>query len=256
MTESPALRALPVIQLRGDRLATPERADFFGLLARSAALVVRGLCAPEACARWARAVYQARRRWVSDFGGEQFSLGRAFYTHFETDRSGLYFEDAARSDALVEEVLPGAQSLLQRTLEALVGGSVRPRLGFCGPGAHIFPARGKVAREGGVIHFDVEGLTPHQLVQRRPAVSLVVMLQAPVRGGGLRVWDSVYRGSEHPSDEDLAAPRRTVRYRAGDAVLIDSLRLHQIRPFQGELDRISLTAHAALVDRGAWDCWF
>ena len=32
--------------------------------------------------------------------------------------------------------------------------------------------------------------------------------------------------------------------------------LHQIRPFQQELDRVSITVHAAEVDRGVWETWF
>ena len=48
----------------------------------------------------------------------------------------------------------------------------------------------------------------------------------------------------------------TVRSRAGDALLIDSRRLHQILPFRGDLDRISITAHAVEVDRDVWEAWF
>jgi hypothetical protein len=47
-----------------------------------------------------------------------------------------------------------------------------------------------------------------------------------------------------------------VRCEAGDAVLIDSRRLHQIRPFRGKRDRISITLHAVEVDRGVWETWF
>src|SRR4051794_32403266 len=32
------------------------------------------------CARWAKGVYAAKNEWTSDFEGEQFTLGRAFYT--------------------------------------------------------------------------------------------------------------------------------------------------------------------------------
>ena len=48
----------------------------------------------------------------------------------------------------------------------------------------------------------------------------------------------------------------TVRAEAGDALLIDSRRLHQIRPFRGGADRVSITVHAAEVDRGVWETWF
>jgi hypothetical protein len=38
-------------------------------------------------------------------------------------------------------------------------------------------------------------------------------------------------------------------------VLIDSYRLHQIQPFTGGRDRISVTTHLVLSDDG-WQSWF
>jgi hypothetical protein len=248
--------ALPVVKTPADRWTQDGHPSFLDHLSCSAAVLVRGLVSEPDCRRLSTSVYRARRRWISDFGAEQFSLGRAFYTHYETDRSSLYFRDAAASDALVERHLPGLQTFTRTLLAHLVGGTVRPRHGFCGPGVHIFPAGGKVARSGGVIHFDVEGLTPHQLARSQRAVTLVLMLQPPAWGGGLRLWDTLYQGSEHPTPAQLAAPSCTLRYRPGDALFSDSLRLHQIRPFRGPLDRISLTAHAVEVDRNIWECWF
>jgi hypothetical protein len=248
--------ALPVVRVRGDRWSQAGHPPLAGQLAGAAAVVVRGLFPEDRCRLWSRAVYRARRRWTADFEGEQFSLGRAFYTHYETGQSALYFGEAARSDGLVERVLPGAQSAVRSALGWMLGGAVRPRPGFCGPGVHVFPAGGELASRGGVVHFDVEGLTPHQIRCGYRAVTLVIMLQPPAAGGGLRIWDALHQGSERPSEEQLAAPKRTVRYRAGDALLADSLRLHQIRPFRGDLDRISLTVHAVEVDRDVWECWF
>jgi hypothetical protein len=141
-------------------------------------------------------------------------------------------------------------------LKRLTGGAVRARHGFCGPGVHVFPAGEQVARKGGVIHFDVEGLTPYQLERRVRALSLIVMLQPAVHGGGLRLWDVRWSGHEEPTPSELAAPHATHRYRAGSAVLMDSHRLHQIRPFRGDRHRISITVHAAEVDRGIWETWF
>jgi hypothetical protein len=37
--------------------------------------------------------------------------------------------------------------------------------------------------------------------------------------------------------------------------VIDSYRLHQIQPFQGARDRVSITAHLLYRD-GAWQIWF
>ncbi len=49
---------------------------------------------------------------------------------------------------------------------------------------------------------------------------------------------------------------RDVLSGAGDAVLLSSYRLHQIRSFRGRLDRISITAHGVEVDPGIWELWF
>jgi hypothetical protein len=220
------------------------------------AIVVRGaLPAAEARGLAAR-VLAAREHWVEDFGGEQFALGRAFYTHLETGRTKDYFAGAAASDQLVERVLPGMQERTLALLARLAGGRVRRRPGFCGPGVHVFPAGGKVAREGGVVHFDLEGLTEHQVRRGDAAATLVVMLQPAAWGGGLRVWDVLHQGRSDTELDPGDYTWSTVRSGPGDAVLIDSRRLHQIRPFRGAADRISITVHAVEVDRGVWEAWF
>ena len=212
------------------------------------AVVVRGAVDTEQCARWARAVAEARARWTSDFGGEQYSLGRAFYTHLETAQSTDYFRDAAGSDALVQGVVPGLQDTLRAHVATLTGARVVARRGWCGPGVHVFPAGEKVARVGGVVHYDVEGLGRHHIAAHKPALSLVVMLQPP---GALRLWDVT-----HPAEEDTSQYSEIIEYKTGDLVAFDSYRLHQIQAFPGERDRISATVHAAEVSRGVWESWF
>jgi hypothetical protein len=217
---------------------------------------VRAAAAPDEAGALAARVLAAREHWTPDFGGEQFALGRAFYTHLETGRTRDYFAGAAASDARVEDVLPGVPARTLALLARAVGGQVRRRPGFCGPGVHVFPAGGKVAREGGVVHFDLEGLTDHQRVLGHPAVTLVWMLQPGVSGGGLRLWDALFDGRPD-SEIDLEAHSHvTLRSEAGDVALIDSRRLHQIRPFRGDRDRVSITVHGVAVDRGVWEAWF
>jgi len=211
--------------------------------------------AAESAALTAR-VLRAQDRWTGDFGGEQFALGRAFYTHLETSRTKEYFAGAKGSDALVEDVLPGAQARTLALLAQLLGGQVRRRPGFCGPGVHVFPARGKVARQGGVVHYDLDGLTEHQKARGHPAATLVWTLQPAVWGGGLRLWDVLFDGRADTELDPAAYPQVTVRSEAGDALLIDSRRLHQIRPFRGDGHRVSITVHAVEVDRGVWETWF
>ncbi len=219
-------------------------------------LALRAAIDPRTARAWSERIMGARSRWTSDFDGEQYSVGRAFYTHFETDRAALYFRGVAKSDALVERVVPGMQEAARSLFAELAGVATRQRPGFAGAGAHIFQPASLVARRGGVVHFDVEGLAPMHRARRARALSLVVMLQPPSWGGGLRVWDALYAGQEHPSEHQLSADRVTLRYNAGDAVLMSSYRLHQIRPFRGDLARISITLHGIEVDAGVFETWF
>lgn len=226
------------------------------LLTDACAVGVRAWLSRDECASWVADVVAARADWTSDWDGEQFSLGRAFYTHLEQDASAAYFRDAAASDVRVDAHLPAFQSRLRDLVASLVDGVVRARRGWCGPGVHIFPAGGQVAREGGVAHFDNEGLAAHHIARRRAAISVVVMLGAAHEGGGLRVWDVRYDGRDIATDADLAAASVVIPYGVGDVVVIDSYRLHQIQPFDGTRDRISATVHAAEVDPGRWEAWF
>jgi hypothetical protein len=206
------------------------------------------------CARWARGVYAARADWTPCFGGVQFTLGRAYYTHLEEDRIDEYFAAARASDALVEQALPELRTRVYAILAEVVGAEVAPRPGFCGPGVHIFPAGAWLSENGGDIHFDTEGLHEDQLAERPPALSAIIMLQPPLRGGGLRVWDALWNGAED-AVAAARAPSAVVDYAAGDLVVIDSYRLHQIQPFGGARDRLSITAHLVFAG-GRWQAWF
>jgi hypothetical protein len=211
------------------------------------------------CLRWVAGVQAARCAWTSDFGGEQFSLGRAWYTHLEQGRTRDYFRCAAESDGQVERSAPGLQGALRALLAELLGAEVRPRRGWCGAGVHLFPAGETVSRGGGVVHFDLEGLTDAQREERTPAVSLVAMLQAPEQGGGLRLWDLLYDGLADTELDDAHLARTgsaIALYTAGEALLFDSYRLHQIQPFGGGRARISATLHAVRVDQRMWEAWF
>lgn len=202
------------------------------------------------CARWSAAIRAAEADWTPDFGGAQFSLGRAFYTHLETARAKEYFGGVQRSDALVERILPGIQDAMRAVVSEATGARVIARRGWCGPGVHVFREGGEVARGGGVVHFDLEGLSAHHVRSHKPALSIVAMLDAPARGGGLRLWDV-----RHPSEERAEGESTLVEYEPGDVLVFDSYRLHQIQPFSGG-DRISATVHAAEIDRDLWETWF
>ncbi|MBX3191017.1 MAG: hypothetical protein KF819_28735 [Labilithrix sp.] len=51
------------------------------------AVRVRGAIDRDRAASWAESVRRARDAWTSDFGGAQFSLGRAWYTYTSTPRA-------------------------------------------------------------------------------------------------------------------------------------------------------------------------
>jgi hypothetical protein len=225
-------------------------------LDRHPAAGIREALPSSTASAWAQRVCAAQQVWVDDFGGEQHALGRAFYTHLETGRAAAYFDGAKDSDAVVERVVPGLQATTLGLLSRLIGGTVRRRYGFCGPGVHIFPASGKVARRGGVFHFDLEGLTPAQRAERPRALSFVWMLQPPVTRGGLTLFPRQWRGTNWPMDRTPKTSSTTTTSRAGDALLFSSYRLHRIQAFGGAVPRISITCHCVEVDRDVWDCWF
>ncbi len=227
------------------------------LLERCCAVVIAGAFDAPTCAGWVRGVYAARPHWTHDFGGEQFCLGRAFYTHYEEGRSGAYFSNVASSDARVEEHAPELQARMRDLVLSVTGATrVLQRRGWCGPGVHVFPPGGPVATRGGTHHFDTEGLAAHHRDRLRPAITLVAMLQTTETDGGLSVWDVRYEGHDHPTADELAHPSATVAYAVGDVVLIDSYRLHQIQPFSGTRERISATVHACEIAPGEWELWF
>jgi hypothetical protein len=215
-----------------------------------AAVRITGWWHPEDAASAVERVRAAEADWVSDFDAKQFALGRAWYAHLETDRTGEYFAHAGSANATVERVLPGLQQSMRDAVAAVAGGPVVQRPRWAGAGVHVFPANGVCAEVGGCVHFDHEGLTPGQRASRPPALSLVLGLQPPASGGGLRLWNVFYGAMEA-----AVGPYVEVPMVAGDLVVFSSYRLHQIQPFTGDRARLSATLHAA---RGplAWETWF
>jgi hypothetical protein len=240
--------------------AAPGAAPLAPRLAECAAIVVGGAFSEDERGRWLAGVHAARAEWTKDFAGQQFTLGSAWYTHLEQGTTRAYFAGAAAADARVERHAPGLQARLRAVAEVVVGAPVRPRRSFCGPGIHVFPPGAEVARTGGSVHYDLEGLTPAMRAARAPALSLVGMLEAPEAGGGLRLWDDLWDGTPEGEAEDGAGaapgpPAALVGYAAGDLAVFDSYRCHQIEPFTGARPRVSVTAHLA-AGPGGWEMWF
>jgi hypothetical protein len=225
------------------------------LLEHALAVRVRGALDRERAAEWARGVHAARAEWTSNFGGLQFTLGRAWYTHLETNVAKDYFANARASDAIVERACPGMQDAMRALASRAVGAPVIARPGWAGPGVHVFPAGGHAATHGGDIHFDTEGLTPAHVRDKAPTFTIVVMLEPPRAGGGLKVWDVHFSGADDATPSELQRANAIAEYEAGDLVCIEAFRLHQIQPFEGDVDRVSATLHAAFVN-GRWETWF
>jgi hypothetical protein len=244
-----------VLRLPATALATPGKGPLpLDLLRDHLALHYEGVLTRRECAAYARGVYAGRSAWVPNFDGVQFTLGRAYYVHLETDREDEYFENVAASDAAVERYVPGLPDRLMAFFGLCVGAPVERRPGFCGPGVHVFPSGQYVSHHGGDVHWDIEGLTEEQVDEHADALSAVLMLQPAALGGGLRVWDKAYE-DEDSDEEPGSAGSEEITYGAGDLVFIDSYRLHQICASSGPLDRISATGHVVHTG-GHWEAWF
>lgn len=235
------------------RALLPE--ESWGVLREARALRLPKLLEPAIAQAMAERVLAARERWTEDFGGAQFSLGRAFYTHLETGKERHYFKDAQKADARVEAVLPGMQADVRALVAAFVSEPAVPRPGFCGPGVHVFLPGCEVAKKGGSVHFDLEGLRDDD-ERSGAALSLVIMLQPAESRGGLRIFPGRFSGSVRATAAESKAPYETLAYDAGDAIVFESQRLHQIEPFAGASPRISITAHALRRPAGHWEVWF
>jgi hypothetical protein len=224
------------------------------LLRDHLALHFQGVLSRRECAAYTRGVYAGRSAWVPNFDGVQFTLGRAYYVHLETDREDEYFDNVEDADAAVERYVPGLVDRLLAMMRICVGAEVGRRPDFCGPGVHVFPAGEYVSLHGGDVHWDIEGLADEWVEEHVDTLSVVLMLQPTAQGGGLRVWDHVHE-DEDSEEAPGSAESEEILYGAGDLVILDSYRLHQICSSTGPLDRISATAHAARTADG-WQAWF
>ena len=145
---------------------------------------------------------------------------------------------------------------MRELVACLTGGVVRQRKDFCGTGVHVFSPGKWLSHNGGDVHFDTEGLDDEDRDRGARALTLVLMLQPAQTGGGLRVWDVRWHGSDTVTRAMLAKPSALVPYAAGEIFVLDSYRLHQIQPFGGDGRRISATLHAVEAEGGVWDTWF
>lgn len=211
------------------------------------------------------AFYAAKADWVSGFGGEQYSLGEAWYHYVETGKGGNpaeYLDRAVLSRQIVERHVPGLHDYILSFMRKLYPDKhAKIRESWAGPGIVNFLANNHVARRGGVIHVDTDGLTNTELLDPDFVVySFVAVLQKPETGGDLRLWN--YRFDYDAGEEVLNNPemlanvkRARIIYEPGNLHMFEGLKAHKIEPFEGEKDRVCLTFHAALRNN-VWEIWF
>lgn len=220
-----------------------------------AALHIQSVLPKEICEDIVAKVYKNKDHWNSDFEGLQFSFGQAYYPHLEAGTTDEYFEKVPTSDEQFNQALPGLQEMAMGFLSTVVGGYVQQREGWSGPGIHIFPANGYAANNAGEVHFDLDGISDSDRIALSPAVTMILMLQPPTSGGGLKVWNTKYAGRNADELKLESIPSAIIEYGVGDLVFINSYTLHQIQPFESNNDRISLTVHS-IYNGECWDCWF
>jgi hypothetical protein len=210
-------------------------------------------------------IYALKESWIPAYGGEQFSVGRIWYAHVDDDKKSQYFQAAGESVRFIEMQFPSLYAKLIGIVSQLLNTDrVRLKEGWAGPGFVILPSGGPASLSGGGAHVDWEGLTKEQLADiNLEAYSFIALMQKPVNGGGLQVWD---RHLDQTAPEswlhaqlegvDLGdVETALIDYQLGDLVAINSLSLHKICPFGGDRDRVSLTFHAAR-DHDGWYLWF
>src|SRR5437763_1627739 len=82
------------------------------------------------------------------------------------------------------------------------------------------------ARALGDVDFDTEGLSDAQEARRASTRTLVLMLQPPEGGGGLRVWDRRWQGeADDEAIEEDAVSSAVAEAHVADLTVIDSYTL-------------------------------
>lgn len=211
------------------------------------------------------AFYNARSDWSEGFKGQQYSLGEVWYHYAETNEGvETYREQAVNSRDIFEKHIPGLHAhILNFLCDTLNTSSVSIRDGWAGPGIVSFLSQNYVAKNGGGLHYDIEGLSVEEMTD--PAFELysfVSMLQKPDSGACLYTWDKRYDHNDakdrenSPMMSSVAGKKRAyINYQLCDLWMFKGLNAHHIEKFTGDLDRICLTFHIAKRN-DHWDVWF
>lgn len=241
-----------------------EKFEHFAPLFHDAhAIIFKDFFSPIELGNIVNKIYEIRDQWLPNYDGEQYSLGRVWYTHFDEKIDDEYFRNAEESKKMITSNFPGLyEKIIKLCTSIEKGANISIRDGWAGPGFAIFPAHGRCAEIGGDIHYDWEGLTDGQLDdQNAEGYSFIAMLSKPESGGGLKIWDIKYDQARKQEElvawaESPDAPYTLIDYQLGDLVMINSFYLHQIQTFSGDIDRICLTFHIARHKENQWYIWF
>lgn len=239
----PTLRAVDADEAEG--------ATFAGLVDGAAATVVRDVVAPDEIERLLMALRAVRPRGRTP---ALWALGTPWFA-YGTEHADAYATAAARTNQLIQQLVPGLHRRLVEWCARVQGEPVARREGWGGPGVVVFPAA-TAAGTCGDVHFDWEGVIREPDGLATETYSLISVISTPEHGGGLRVW-GVGGGGDGPvvsAGEAEAAGDAVVDYRPGDVAVIDGCDLHQIDAFHGARDRACLTFHVARLAQG-WRVW-
>lgn len=231
------------------------------------AVVIPDFMSPDELRTIIDKIYTLKDEWQPGAGPGDYTIGNVWYAYIAFDRVDDYHASSALSRAYMEWHFPGLEQRILDFCKAMVKGEdviVRP--GWGGPAFVNFTFDSETAMENGQLHTDHDGLPDSFLMSPNAdnqAFSFVLPIQMPDEGGNLNVWTDVFSPDEWEkytcgSFEDLDAPEQEpteVVYQAGKLVALKSLRVHQIKSFQGSTDRITLNFRLTRLN-GIWNVWF
>lgn len=226
------------------------------------ALAVEDFLSPDECAEILRGVYVLEPYWRSGTYEGDSILGRSWYTAIDNREVMDYFDEAPAFNRLIQDTFPELIEKIMafaRTMTNQEEVQVRP--GWAGPGFTIFRPPSCTAETGGSCHIDYDGLSKRMVdvPEGLEMFSVMIPISMPEDAAGLYVWPEVYQRFQHKryfnEIEDPEGERFTVPYSVGKLICIHSLRIHQIEPFNGDIDRVVITFHLGKLD-GKWNLWF
>jgi len=217
---------------------------------------------PCQCQRWENTILDEMESWVPRLTFHTY--GRLWYSEIAEGDLALYHRCAAESNARVshlsgfkEAMLQGGRELLPRPLSSGTPNLISRRElrgePWVDTAIHML---GHAARCSGVLHCDLEGLSPYPnlLLDCREvlAYSSVLSITLPASGGGLHIGASTRTGRRNVRPVDLG-------YEVGTFTIFDSFLLHRIEPFECSRERpwrMTGVMHFLYhPERDVWEYW-